>query len=169
VRDSAELFLVALDELGIDLSDADSALWRLAKRAAGDKIAGRVEPASGATELWRAYLKVRDNGDLRVFVVFASMLDDHPEDAEQLEADMVAAARDLLARPAPRRWIKNMAVQGRSPLTQTTGPNNIEVDLGTLPISTGLHSDIARWDAHFAAVLSDWPAAGALTRNTTPR
>lgn len=160
VRDSADLFRVALDELGIDLPDADSAQWHLARRTAGDIVAGRIGPARGATELWLAYLKTRDNGDLRVFVGLASMLDDHPEDAEQIEADMVAAARELLARPAPRRWIKLMAVRGRSPLTQSTGPDDIEVDPETLQISNGLRSDLARWDAYFAAVLSDWPAAG---------
>jgi hypothetical protein len=101
VRDSADLFRVALDELGIDPPDADSAQWHLARRTAGDIVAGRIRPARGATELWLAYLKVRDNGDLRVFVGLASMLDDHPEDAERIEAAIVAAARELLARPAP--------------------------------------------------------------------
>lgn len=159
VRDSAELFHVALDELGIDLPDADSAQWHLARRTAGDIAAGRIGPARGATELWLAYRKVRDNGDLRVFVGLASMLDDHPENAEQIEADMVAAARELLARPAPRRWIKLMAVRGRSPLTQTTGPDDVAVDPETLQISDGLRSDLARWDRYFVAVLSGWPAA----------
>ena len=55
--------------------------------------------------------------------------------------------------PAPGRWIK-------LPLTQSTGPDHIEVDPETLQISDGLRSDIARWDAYFAAVLSGWPAAG---------
>jgi hypothetical protein len=88
------------------------------------------------------------------------MLDDHPEDAEQIEADILAAARELLARPAPRRWIKLMAGLGQSPLTQSTGPGDIEVDPGTLRISDGLRSGIARWNAYFEAVLSGWPAAG---------
>ena len=160
VRDSADLFRVALDELGIDLLDADSAQWHLARRTAGDMAAGRIRAARGATELWLAYLKVRDNGDLRVFVGLASTLDDHPEDAEQIEVDMVAAARELLARPAPRRWIKLMAVRGRSPLTQSTGPGDIEVDPETLEISDDLRFDLARWDAYLAAVLSRWPETG---------
>jgi hypothetical protein len=160
VRDSAELFRVALDELGIDLRDADSAQWDLAERTAGDIVAGRIGPARGATELWLAYRNVRDNGDLRIFVGLASMLDDHPEDAEQIEADVVAAARELLARPAPRRWIKLMAVRGRSPLSQSTGNDDIEVVPETLQISDALRSNIARWDAYFAAVLSEWPASG---------
>jgi hypothetical protein len=160
VRDSADLFRVALGELGIDLPDADTAQWRLARRTAGDIVAGRIRPARGATELWLAYGKVRDSGDLRIFVGLASMLDDHPEDADQIEANMVAAARELLARPAPRRWIKLMAVRGRSPLTQTVGSGHIEVDPDTLHLSGGLRSDLARWDAYFQATLSGWPAAG---------
>jgi hypothetical protein len=48
----------------------------------------------------------------------------------------------------------------RSPLTQTTGPDNIEVDPDALPLSDGLRSDLARWRARFEATLSGWPASG---------
>lgn len=160
VRDSADLFRVALDELGIDLPSPDSAQWLLARHTAGQIVAGRISPARGATELWLAYGKVRDSGDLRIFVGLASMLDDHPGDAEQIEAGIVIAAQELLSRPAPRRWIKLMAAQGRPPLTQTMGPSQIEVDPQTLPLSDGLCAGLARWSAHFAAVLSGWPASG---------
>jgi hypothetical protein len=73
---------------------------------------------------------------------------------------MVVAAQELLARPAPRRWIKLMAVRGRSPLTQTIGPDDIEVDPQALQLSDGLRSDLARWDTYFSATLSGWPASG---------
>jgi len=53
-----------------------------------------------------------------------------------------------------------MAARGRSPLTQTTGPDDIEVDPGALPLSDGLRSDLAQWSANFEATLSGWPAAG---------
>jgi hypothetical protein len=53
-----------------------------------------------------------------------------------------------------------MAVRGRSPLTQTTGPDKVHVDPQTLQISDGLRSGLARWDAYFAAMSSGWPAAG---------
>jgi hypothetical protein len=87
-------------------------------------------------------------------------LDDHPEAAEQIEAAIVAAAQELLDRAPPRRWIKLMAARGRSPLTQTTGPDNVEVDPGALSLSDGLRSDLARWNAYFEATLSGWPTAG---------
>lgn len=126
-------------------------------------VTGRIRPAHGATQLWLAYRKVRevrDNGDLRIFVGIASMLDDHPEDAEQLEAAMVAEARDLLARPVPRRWLKLMAVQGRSPITLAAASDDLELDPELLPLGDGLRSDLARWDERFQARFSRWPSAG---------
>jgi len=160
VRESSDLFRVALDELGIELPDGDSAQWLLARRTAGEIVSGRIAPAPGADELWLAYQKVRDSGDLRIFVGLASELDDHPECAEQIHAHIVVAARELLDRPAPRRWIKLMADRGGSPLTQTAGHDNIEVDPGDLRLSDGLRSDLAEWRAYFDATLSSWPAAG---------
>ena len=88
----------------------------------------------------------------------ASQLDDRPADADRIEAAIVVAAQELLARPAPRRWIKLVAVRGRSPLTQTAGPDDVEVHPETLQLSGTLLSDLARWDAYTA--LSDWPEAG---------
>jgi hypothetical protein len=160
VRESADLFRAALDELGIDLPDADSAQWHLVRGAARDLVAGRVTPADGASELLLAYFKVRDSGDLRIFVGLASVLDDHPQDAARIGDQIVAAAREMLARPAPRRWIKLMAVSGRSPLTQAAGPDQAEVDPGALQLSAGLCSGLARWDGHHAAALSGWPGSG---------
>jgi len=132
----------------------------LAWRTADDIVAGRVPPASGASEFWSAYERLRDNGDLRIFVGLASMLEDHSDDAERIEADIVLAARELLARPAPRRWIKLMALRGRAPVTQTVGPDDIEFDLDALYLSGGLRSDLARWNARFEAVLAEGPKSG---------
>jgi hypothetical protein len=160
VRESADLFRAALHELGIDLPDPDHALWQLVRRTASGIVAGRIKPADGAYEIWGAYHHVRDSGDLRIFVGLASHLDGHPEDADQIEADIVVAAQELLARPAPRRWIKLMAVRGRSPLTQTASPYDVEVHPETLQLSDALLSDLARWDAVFATALSDWPEGG---------
>jgi hypothetical protein len=160
VRESADLFRAALDELGIDLPDAGPAQWHLVLRTAREIVAGRMTPAGGASELVLAYDKARDSGDLRIFAGLASVLDDHPEDAARIEDQIVAAAQELLARPGPRRWIKLMAVSGRSPLTQTAGQYQAEVDPGTLPLSDGLRADLARWDGRHAAALSGWPGSG---------
>jgi len=131
-------------------------------------VAGRISPACGASELCLAYGKVRDSGDLRIFVGLASMLDDHPDDAEQIEADMVVAAQELLARPAPRRWIKLMAVRGRSPLTQTIGPDDIEVDPQALQLSDGLRSDLGGTRISPPRCRAG-PRRADSIRNTTPR
>ena len=160
VRDSADLFRVALDELGIELPDADRARWQLARRTAGQIVTGRIGAARGANELWLAYQYVRDNGDLRIFVGLASMLDDHPGDVERIEAAIVVAARELLDRPAPRRWIKLMAVRGRSPLTQTMSSDNVELEADTLRLSDSLRSRLAQWKADFEAAMSGWPTSG---------
>jgi hypothetical protein len=53
-----------------------------------------------------------------------------------------------------------MAARGRSPLTQTTGPDNIEIDPGAPRLSDGLRSDLTQWSAYFEATLSGWPTAG---------
>jgi hypothetical protein len=52
VRDSAELFRVALDQLGIDLPDADSAQWHLARRTAGDVVAESGPPVVPPNSGW---------------------------------------------------------------------------------------------------------------------
>jgi hypothetical protein len=102
VHDSADLFRAALTELGIELPDADSAWWQLIRRTAAGMVAGSITPRAGAIELQDAYYEVRDNEDLLIFLLLASELDDHPADAEPIEANMVAAARELLVRPAQR-------------------------------------------------------------------
>jgi hypothetical protein len=160
VRDSSDLFRDALDELGIELPDADDAQWHLIRRTASEIVDGRIAPALGANNLWLAYGRVRDSGDLRIFVGLASMLEDDPEAVEQIETDIVTAARELLARPAPRRWIKLMAVRERAPLTQTQGYDHIEVDPDTLQLSHGLRRDLAQWSARFEATLGNWPMSG---------
>jgi hypothetical protein len=160
VRDSADLFRVALAELGIELPDSETAEWRLARRVASEIVAGTISGGRGANKLWGTYLRVRENGDLRIFVGLASMLDDYPDDVEEIEADIVVAAREFLSRSEPRRWIKLMAVRGRSPLTQTAGSDHLMIDPATLGLSDALRSDIARWDERFVATVSGWPERG---------
>lgn len=160
VRDSADLFRTAVGELGVDLPDSDTANWNLARRTASEIVEGRIEPSRGANALWSAYEVVLDNGDLRIFVGLASELDDHPEDIEQLSAQIIAEAQALLNRPEPRRWIKLMAVRDRGPITQTAGPDDFEVDLEALGISDGLRADVVRWGGQFIDVLGGWPDSG---------
>ncbi|BCY10082.1 hypothetical protein [Actinoplanes sp. L3-i22] len=145
VRDSVDLFRASLDELGIELFDAGETGWPRARRAATEMVAGRIRPTDGADQLRLAYEEVRNNGDLRIFVGLMSTLEDYPEGAEHIEGQMLAAARELLARPAPRRWITLMAASGQSPLRDDEGP--VEVEPGALPVSEGLRRELVRWNA----------------------
>lgn len=160
VRDSADLFRRALDELGVSLPAHDEAAWSLARMTAQGIVDGVVSPAVGANEIWgSAYHRVDDSGDLRIFVGLASMLDDHPEDSAAIEKQIVMAAKELLQRPRPRRWIKLMACVGHSSLTRTAGDSDVEVDPAALPIGPGLVAEIERWAVEHLAVLGDWPRA----------
>jgi hypothetical protein len=151
VRDSADLFLRAHDE----------AAWSLARMTAQGIADGAISPAVGANEIWgSAYHRVEDSGDLRIFVGLASMLDDHPEDSAAVEKQIVVAAKDLLQRSRPRRWIKLMARVGHSSLTRTAGDTDVEVDPAALPVGPGLVAEIECWAAKHLAVLGDWPRAG---------
>lgn len=161
VRDSADLFRRALDELGVSLPAHDEAAWSLARMTAQGIVDGAVSPAVGANAIWgSAYHRVGDSGDLRIFVGLASMLDDHPEDSAAIEKQVVVAAKELLQRSRPRRWIKLMARLRHSSLTRTAGDSDVEVDAAALPIGPGLVAEIERWAAEHLAVLSIWPRAG---------
>ncbi|UOQ88146.1 hypothetical protein MUN74_12705 [Agromyces endophyticus] len=160
VRDSADLFRLALSELDVELPDAETAEWRLARHVAGMIVAGTLSGASGARELWNTYLNVSDNGDLRVFVGLVSELDDHPEQVDAIEAAIIAAAHEFVTRREPRRWIRLMAASGRSSLTQTSGHDDIEIDPATLGLTDELRSDLARWDVAYLRTLSAWPVEG---------
>lgn len=161
VRDSADLFRRVLTELNISLPDADQARWRLVRMTAQRIVDGRINAAAGASEIWSTgYLYVQDSGDLRIFVGLCSVLDDHPEDRAHIETKIMEAAEELLARPQPRRWIKLMAVAGRSPLSRTLGTDDSEVDPKDLPISPALIADVERWAEDHHSLLARWPDAG---------
>lgn len=160
VRDSADLFIAVLDEVGIDLPDPECAHWKLVRRTAIEVIARRMSPGRGANELWAAYHHVRDSGDLRTFVGLASMLDDYPEDEARIEAQILAEVEQLLARPAPRVWIKLMAARGRSTITRTVGVVDVEVDPDSLLLGDDLRSALARWEHQYRNTLSNWPESG---------
>ncbi|WP_204010032.1 hypothetical protein [Virgisporangium aurantiacum] len=161
VRDSADLFMHALDELGFTVPAPDEAAWSLARTTAQQIVDGVISPAAGANEIWRsAFHRVEDSGDLRIFVGLASTLDDHPEDPAVIELEIVAAAKELLQRSRPRRWLKLMAQVGRSPLSRTAGENRIELDPADLPIRPELVAEIEAWAAEHLEVLREWPRIG---------
>ncbi len=104
VRASGDLFRVALSELGIDLPDSDVAEWRLACRVAAEIVAGTIEAENGARKLWRASHRVQDRSDLLVFAALATELEESPGDTDDIKAEIIAAAQNLLSR-FEYRWI----------------------------------------------------------------
>lgn len=161
VRDSADLFERALDELGFTVPAPDEAAWSLARVTAQQIGEGVISPVAGADEIWRsAFHRVEDSGDLRIFIGLASTLHDHPEDLAVIESEIVAAAKELLQRSRPRRWLKLMAQVGRSPLSRTAGESHIELNPADLPIEPELVADIEAWAAEHLEVLREWPRTG---------
>ena len=160
VRESADLFRATLDELDIDRPTPDAAAWSLVRMTLRDIVDGSIGPAAGANEILGDERYVIDGGDLVVFAGLMSELDDHPEAAAEIEAQIVAAAGEVLGRPRPRRWIRLVARAGYSPLLRFAAGSVVEVHAADLPISTGLAREISDWAAEHSAVLGGWPEAG---------
>jgi len=152
VRDAADLFRSALSELGSVFPDTQDALWKLVRRTAQRIVDGEVLPYEGALWMWReAWPRVDPEGDLRIFVGLASEIQDHPEVRAEIEPGIVRAARELLARPAPRQWIKLQAARGTSPVTVSRTTTNEVVAIRALDISETLAEDIEQWAREYEA------------------
>lgn len=161
-RDSREVrdrFVAVLNEQGLDLSDEQTTLWHLVKHTAGQIVEGSLDPFEGAEWLWRSasYL-AEPEGDLRIFIGLASEFEDHPEDANVLGPEIVREAAALLARDAPRRWIRVKADPHQALSMWTTG-GAIAIDHGSLALPEALESRLVSWSREWRAVL----AAGGFT------
>jgi hypothetical protein len=154
VSESQDLFLRALDELGINRPDEQGALWEMVRDVAIQITTGKLEPYAGARWIWwHAYDRVELEGDLRIFVGLASAWEDHPSSRPQLGSEIVEEARLLLARAKPRRWIKVMARRGCPPLSISPGAK--DVDPGELPIDAEIAEDLALWAAEYDSTFVD--------------
>jgi hypothetical protein len=158
VRKAADLFRAALDELGAPLLSKDDALWRLVRRAARQMLSGDLRPAQGASWIWaNAAHEVDEEGDLRIFIGLASERQDHPEAGDEIDAQIIEAATELLARPSPRRWLRVQARNGEPPLKRSRSRGlepTLAQDLG---ISSGLSNAVSQWAKDYAATFT--PAA----------
>lgn len=151
-RDVRERYLAALDELGIDVPQAEQAAWRLTRDVATRIVGRQISPLEGAEWIWRvASSRVEHEGDLRVFIGLASECEDHPERCAEYETQIRAAAQQLLARSNPRTWITLQARTGRSPLHQNPWQDDRDFDATQLPIRSDLRQHIAEWAATFEA------------------
>lgn len=151
VRQAADLFRAAVEELGEPLPDRDAALWWLVRRAARQVVSGDLAPYEGALWIWRnAAHEVEEEGDLRIFIGLSSEREDHPDASEQIDAEIVRAAAELLDRPAPRRWLRLQARRGERPATHSTSRGLEAVDLSALGVTAELVEAVAGWAAEYA-------------------
>ena len=166
VRESRDLFLRVLEELGVELPDPDRARWILVLETAHAIVDGELTPGVGAGNIayWR--LDIRDEGDLRIFAGLASILEDHPEDIAELDEQIVAEAGELLRRSRPRTWIRLRAGDQNSGLTRSAGQSQVNVDPATLAVSIGLRRELAAWTAEHTRVMAGWPLMGGFVSMT---
>lgn len=146
VREAADLFRAALDELGSPVPSKDDALWWLVRRAAKQIVSGDLSPSRGAAWIWsNAAHEVEEEGDLRIFVGLASEREDHPEAGDEIDKQIVAAAMELLDRPIPRRWLRVQARNGELPLSLSKSRGLEPVSAPDLGISDELSDAVAQW------------------------
>jgi hypothetical protein len=139
-----ELFERTINELGLDLPDEQTALWRLAQQKANEIVSGSVAPSAGAHWIWSEICnRIEREGDLRIFIGLADEWDDHPRHRPELEADIVRAAEQLTAQREPRRWIRVQARQGMSPVAVPRTLEELPVE--SLPVSDGLIKSLTSW------------------------
>src|SRR3954451_22552697 len=59
--DSRDLFVAALDEMGIEEPQESDAAWRLIRLTASRVVAGTIDPLAGSEYIWRRSLSVEPN------------------------------------------------------------------------------------------------------------
>lgn len=150
VRDVRDAFESAMIELEIDPLPADDAWWLLTYRKLRRVVAGELSPEHGARWVWaHAAHEVELEGDLRIFIGLASELEDHPDARDEIEAQIVNEARELLNRPSPRRWIKLQATFRESSLSSCGRNERVFLPTVQLPVSDALREAIDRWTADY--------------------
>lgn len=168
VREASDLFRAALDELGLPLPIKDEALWRLVRHIATRVVSGDLPPQDGAMWIWvNAANEVEEEGDLRIFIGLASERQDHPDAGDEIDAQVIEAAHELLARAEPRRWLRLQARRGELPLSRWK-PHGLEPMFASdLGLSPDLADALTRWamdyEATFAAeaIRSGFESEGA--------
>ena len=155
-----ELFEATLLELGVDVPQSEQAsLWALAQRTAQEIVDGDRSPTEGATWIWRHLSnRIIQEGDLRVFVGFASEFEDHPEDGPAIGAAIVDAAAELLTRSEPRMWLRVQARHGMAPVVQSG--TRAPVSLHDLPITDDAANAVAQWASQYDLLFDTCDAEG---------
>ena len=107
-----------------------------------------MSPSAGYHWIWsQICYRIELEGDLRIFIGLASEWDDHPRSQPALEAQIVAAARTLVAQREPRRWVRVQARQGMSPLATPITLEELPVE--TLRVSGDLMKSFVSWASNY--------------------
>ncbi|WP_432510889.1 hypothetical protein [Kineococcus sp. SYSU DK001] len=97
-RDVQDTFTAALNELGAPTLDEAQARWEMARAWAQAAVEGTMTPYEAARRIWWQASSPLGHPDvLADFVGLASEWEDDPEHRAAYEADIVQAARVLLA------------------------------------------------------------------------
>jgi hypothetical protein len=97
VRESRDLFMQAMSELGVSPPTEAQARQVLVLFWAQQMIDGELSPYEGSRLIWReGYLELGQPANLVPFVGLASEWEDSPTYRPQYERDMIASARELL-------------------------------------------------------------------------
>ncbi|NIZ90330.1 hypothetical protein [Kineococcus rubinsiae] len=97
-RDVRDAFTAALDELGAPTLTEEDALWEMSRAWAHAAVEGTMTPYEAARRIWLDASFDLDQPDaLMRFVGPASEWEDNPEHRAAYDADILQAARDLLA------------------------------------------------------------------------
>ena len=97
-RDVRDIFTAALDELGAPTLDEDQARLEMARAWAHAAVEGTMTPYEAARRIWWEASSPMDHPAALVrFVGLASEWEDDPEHRAAYDAEIIQAARDLLA------------------------------------------------------------------------
>ncbi len=97
-RDAGDLFVAALEELGIAIPSRPEAVMRLARAIATEMVRGETSPYDGTAEIAGLSYLVFHHGyplELQPFVYAEDEWDERPEDADFFVGLVMPAARDL--------------------------------------------------------------------------
>lgn len=98
VRQARELFLAALQELGVQIPGEHDSYLEQARFWAREMLAGSLSPYEASRHIWwRAWEPAGRPTELTAFVGLASQWEDDPEQRPLYERDMLAEARRILA------------------------------------------------------------------------
>lgn len=97
-QEARDLFFQAMEELGLDRPSPSDARWTIVRQWASDIVAGALSPIEGAQRIQRdGWNELGRPEELTVFVGLADQWSDDPPHWDELEAEIIEAARNLVS------------------------------------------------------------------------